>query len=71
MQEDQKSPQHASLQSKASIAETQEFWRRRTGVDLTEDEAREVLQNMAAFAALVSEWSATPDPAPCKHKHEG
>lgn len=71
MQEDQKSPQHASLQSKASITETQEFWRQRTGVDLPEDEAREALENMTAFIALVSGWSATPDPASRKDKQEG
>lgn len=71
MQEDQKSPQHACLQSKASIAETQEFWKRRTGVDLTEDEAREALQNMEGFVALVSEWSVTSDPAPRQNEQSG
>ena len=71
MQANQDMPSLSRPHAKASIAETQEFWRRRTGVDVTEDEAREALENMAAFVALVSGWSAAPDPASGKDKHVG
>lgn len=69
MQENQQSPSHTIRHD--LITETQEFWKERTGVELTKDEAREALQNMAAFVALVSEWSAIPDPTPGQNEQEG
>ena len=71
MQEDQEVPPHTHLHSNTPVAETKGFWKRRTGVDLTEDEAREALQNMEGFVALVSEWSATSDPAPRQNEQSG
>jgi hypothetical protein len=45
--------------NKQAIKETQEFWRRRSGVELSVDEAREALHNMASFVEVLSGWAWT------------
>lgn len=39
-----------------AIAETQDFWEKRSGVRYTPDEAREVMANMAAFVDILQGW---------------
>lgn len=54
-------PQGWTLNREA-ISTTQEFWGRRD-VELTEEEAREALHNMAAFISLLDSWSQPGDDA--------
>ena len=44
-------------QTKADLlAETREFWGKRYGRPITDDEAQEIIDNMVAFAKLITEW---------------
>ena len=60
-------PQGWTLNREA-ITATQEFWRGHD-VELSEEEAREAIHNMAAFVSLLDSWSHPADDA--EHRSGG
>jgi len=40
------------------IARTQEFWSRRAGKDISEEDAREIIANTVGFFGVLREWAA-------------
>lgn len=57
--------------NKESIESTQEFWEERMSVNLTSEDARECLYNMAAFYSVLQAWTLGPyEDGHCPHKND-
>jgi hypothetical protein len=42
------------------IKRTQEIWRPRAGDNLTDEDARQIIENVTGFFSILAEWSRTP-----------
>jgi hypothetical protein len=47
--------------SDSFIEETREFWQQRTGQPVSREDAREAVQNAAAFVELLARWEQAGD----------
>ena len=46
------------------IDRTREVWRPRVGRDLTREDARQIIENVTGFFAILTEWSLAEMPVP-------
>lgn len=46
------------------IGRTRQIWRSRFGRDLTDEDARQVTQNITGFFSVLAEWSRAKMPTP-------
>jgi hypothetical protein len=51
------------------INETAQFWSKRTGRELSEEDARQIIENMTGFFRVLSEWEAA-ERSPRMHSKE-
>jgi len=55
-------PSHAANDN--LIDRTHEVWRPRVGRDLTREDARQIIENVTGFFAILTEWSRAEMPVP-------
>jgi hypothetical protein len=55
-------PSHAANDN--LIDRTREVWQSRTGRNLTEEDARQIAENVTGFFTILAEWSRAELPAP-------
>ena len=48
------------------IDRTRQVWRPRLGRDLSREDARQIVENVTGFFALLAEWSRAEMPSPAK-----
>lgn len=44
-----------------AIQQTKEFWERKTGVHLDDEDARESIENIVSFFSILAEWEQVED----------
>ena len=61
-------PSHAANDN--LIDRTHEVWRPRVGRDLTREDARQIIENITGFFAILVEWSRAEMPVPANDTAE-
>jgi len=59
-------PSHAANDNQIGrqIARTRQVWQTRLGRDLTDEDARQIAENVTGFFAILAEWARAEMPAP-------
>ena len=55
-------PTHAANDNQ--IDRTRKVWQPRTGRDLTDEDARQIVENITGFFSILAEWSRAELPSP-------
>ncbi len=58
-------PSHAANDN--LIDRTRQVWKARTERDVTDEDARQILENVTGFFALLAEWARAELPAPANN----
>lgn len=48
----------SSTEKQQFIQETREFWEKRTGQPLTDEDAREIIANVTGFFKVIAKWDS-------------
>jgi hypothetical protein len=59
-------PSHAANDN--VIDRTRELWKPRLGRDLSREDARQIVENVTGFFAILIEWSRVEIPIPANHR---
>lgn len=52
------------------VAYTRRFWEEQTGQPVSDEDAREAIRNISAFADLIASWEQTADAEPTEDETE-